>query len=261
MTEEASGSSKISNPESVARLVAKMCDGSMQVLMRHRDSGNVTIRGAFHKLGKFRQNNAILLNKMSEAGLSKLDIGMPIKIEVLGMASQLTFQTLVIEKMPSGIVCAMPRSLISTERRTNARFRTTNDLTAFMSFSFWKAQQQDLASQPYFSAYGGIAHWISVADISAGGVCLVTRFPAFLNASEGLSETFDCALHIPMAIPLKMTGVIRWRRKIRNRVELEGGGERFQLEYRIGLEFAVVGEEEQQKIRQYMRQLTVAEAI
>ena len=261
MTEEASGSSKISKPESVARLVAKMCDGSMQVLMRHRDSGNVTIRGAFHKLGKFRQNTAILLNKMSEAGLSKLEIGTPIKIEVLGMASQLTFHTLVIEKTGTGIVCAMPRSLISTERRTNARFRTTNDLTAFMSFPFWKAQQQDHATQPYFSVYGGIAHWVSVADISAGGVCLATRFPAFLNASEGLSETIDCALHLPMAIPLKMAGVIRWRRKIRNRVEMEAGGERFQLEYRIGLEFAVVGEDEQQKIRQYMRQLTVAEAI
>lgn len=261
MTEETSGSSKISNPESVSRLVAKMCEGNMQVLLRHRDSGNVTIRGAFHKLGKFRQNTAILMNKVSEAGLSKLDVGMPIKIEVLGMSSQLTFHTLVIEKTAGGIICAMPRSLLSTERRINARFRATEDLSAFMSFSFWKAMQQDPATQPYFSSYGGIAHWVNVADISAGGVCLVTRFPAFLNASEGLSETFECALHLPMTPPLKMTGVIRWRRKIRNRVELDGGAERFQLEYRIGLEFAEMGEDEQQKIRQYMRQLTVAEAI
>lgn len=261
MTEEASGSSKISNPESVSRLVTKMCDGGMQVLLRHRDSGNVTIRAAFHKLGKFRQNSAILLNKLSEAGLQKLEIGMPIKIEVLGMSSQLTFHTLVVEKTVGGIICAMPRSLLSTERRTNTRFRATLDLTSFMSFPFWKANQQDLGTQPYFSSYGGIAHWVGIADISAGGVCLVTRFPAFLNASEGLSEVIEGSLHLPMAAPLKVAGVIRWRRKIKNRVEMPGGAERFQLEYRLGFEFADLGEEEQQKIRQYMRQLTVAEAI
>lgn len=261
MTAEASGSSKISNPEIITRLVAKMCDGSMQVLLKHRESGNVTIRGAFHKLGKFRQNAAIMLGKMSEAGLAKLDVGMPIKIEVLGMSSQLTFQTLVVEKLATGIVCAMPRSLVSIERRISARFRTSHDLAAFMSFSFWKAKQDDQAAQPYFSSYGGIAHWVSVVDMSAGGVCLTTRFPSFLNASEGLSETVDCALHLPMTAPLKMSGVIRWRRKIRNRLEIDNGGERFQLEYRMGLEFHIVGEDERQKIRQYMRQLTVAEAI
>ncbi len=261
MTEEASSSSKFSNPDSVARLVAKMCDGNMQILLRHRDSGNVTIRGAFHKLGKFRQSSAILFHKMSEAGLGKIDVGMPIKIEVLGMSSQLTFHTLVVEKTGAGIICAMPRSLLSTERRTNARFRATPDLTAFMSFSFWKAHQQDPAVQPFFASYGGIAHWISVADISAGGVCLLTRFPAFQNATEGMSESFDCTMHLPMAAPLKICGVIRWRRKIKNRVEMDGGAERFQLEYRLGLEFVDLGEEEQTKIRQYMRQLTVAEAI
>jgi hypothetical protein len=261
MTVEASGSSKISNPESVARLVAKMCEGNMQVLLRHRDSGQVTIRGAFYKLGKFKQSSAILLHKISDAGLSKLDTGMPIKIEVLGMASQLTFHTLVVEKTSTGIVCAMPRSLLSTERRTNTRFRATPDLSAFMSFSFWKAHPHDPAAQPFFASYGGIAHWIAVADISVGGVCLLSRFPAFQNATEGLSESFDCALHLPMATPLQISGVIRWRRKIKNRVETANASERFQLEYRIGLEFNDLNEEEQTKIRQYIRQLTVSEAI
>ncbi len=232
----------------------------MQVLLRHRDSGNVTIRGAFQKLGKFKSTSAIMLGRISEAGLAKIEIGMPIKIEVIGMSSQLTFQTLILEKTGSGIICAVPRSLVSTERRHNTRFRATQNLASFMSFPFWKSIQQDPATQPYFSTYGGIAHWMAIADISAGGVCLISRFPAFTFATEGMNENFPCLLHLPMLPALSMEGVIRWRRKIRNRIAM-GQGERYQLEYRLGLEFANVGEEEQQKIRQYMRQLTVADAI
>lgn len=261
MSQDLGASSKISNPDSISRLVARMCDGNMQVLMRHRDSGKVTIRGAFTKLGKFKSSAAILLGKMSEAGLSKLELGMPIKVEVLGMSSQLTFQTLVLEKTAGGIICAMPRSLLSTERRTNSRFRVTKELTAFMSFSFWRAQQSDPASPPFFNSYGGIANWISIADISLGGVCLLTRFPSFTNASEPQTEQMECFLHLPMTAPIKLNGVIRWRRKIKNRSEDEFVGERFQLEYRIGFEFADVGEDQQQKIRHFIRQLTVAEAI
>lgn len=261
MSQDLGASSKISNPDSISRLVARMCDGSMQVLLRHRDGGKVTIRGAFIKLGKYKQNSAILLGKLSEAGLNKLELGMPIKVEVLGMASQLTFQTLVLEKQAGGIICAMPRSLLSTERRTNSRYRCTQNVAAFMSFGFWKAQQADASSPPFFSSYGGISNWVSIADISLGGVCLLTRFPSVLNASEAQTEPMECFLHLPMMAPMKMNGIFRWRRKIKNRIEDEVSGERFQLEYRLGFEFADVGEEQQQKLRHFIRQLTVAEAI
>lgn len=261
MSQDLGASSKISNPDSISRLVARMCDGSMQILLRHRDSGKVTIRGAFIKLGKFKQNPAILLGKMSEAGLGKLELGMPIKVEVLGMPSQITFLTMVLEKASGGIICAMPRSLISTERRTNARFRCTQNVTAFMSFNFWKAQQAEPSSPPFFSSYGGISNWISIADISLGGVCLLTRFPSLLNASDAQTEPMESFLHLPMMAPLRINGIIRWRRKIKNRIEDEYVGERFQLEYRLGFEFAEVGDEQQQKLRHFIRQLTVAEAI
>lgn len=261
MSQDLGASSKISNPDSISRLVARMCDGNMQILLRHPDSGKVTIRGAFIKLGKFKQNSAILIGKMSEVGLSKLELGMLIKVEVLGMPSQITFQTTVLEKAAGGIICAMPRSLLSTERRTNSRFRVTQNLMAFMSFSFWKAQQTDPSSPPYFSSYGGISNWVSIADISLGGVCLVTRFPSLINASETHTEPMECSLHLPMTAPIRMDGIIRWRRKIKNRIEDEFVGERFQLEYRLGFEFADVGDAQQQKLRHFIRQLTVAEAI
>ncbi|MBC7659615.1 MAG: PilZ domain-containing protein [Chitinophagaceae bacterium] len=261
MSQDQGASSKISNPESISRLVARMCAGNLQVLLRHRDSGKVTIRGAFHKLGKYKAEAAIQLFKLSEAGLSKLEPGMPIKVEVLGMPSQLTFQTLVIEKTAAGIICAMPRALLSTERRTNARFRVTENIMAFMSFDLWKAGQNDPASPPFFSAYGGIASWITIADISLGGVCLLARFPSFQNASETITGPVSSFLHLPMMPPIPLKGVIRWRRKIKNRVEDEINGERFQLEYRIGFEFAEVEADHQQKLRHFIRQLTIAEAI
>ncbi len=261
MSEDLGASSKISNPDRISRLVARMCDGNMQVLLRHRDSGKVTIRGAFIKMGNIGQKPVILMGKMSEAGLIKLERDMPVKVEVLGMSSQLTFQTLIVDKNQDGIICSMPKTLINTERRTNSRFRVSNKLTAFMSFGFWKSVENDPSSSPFFSSYGGIPNWIGIADISMGGVCLVTRFPAFLHASEAMTDKVQALLHLPMSQPLPMNGVIRWRRKIKNRVEDELVGERFQLEYRIGFEFAEIGDDQQQKIRHFIRQLTVAEAI
>ncbi len=260
MNQEQETSSKISNPESIARLVTKMCDGNMQVLLRHRDSGKVTIRGTFSKIGKFKGDAAILLGKMSDVGLAKLETKMPIRVEVLGMSSQLTFLTVIVDKTKDGIICAMPRSLVSTERRTNSRFRVTPGITAFMNFDFWKSQQSDPACPPFFSSYGGLSNWISVADISLGGVCLLVRFPSFLHAAEKQTDVVQGFLHLPMTPPMPMTGVIRWRRKIKNRVE-DSAEERFALEYRIGFEFGTIEEEQMQKIRHFIRQLTVAEAI
>ena len=261
MSEEQGASSKIANPDRISRLVSRMCDGNMQVLIRHRDSGKVTIRGAFIKMGKINQVPVLQLGKISEAGLTKFEKSMPLKVEVLGMASQLTFQTVILDKTDDGIVCSMPLSLINTERRTNTRFRCTPKLMAFMSFGFWKARENDPSSPPFFASYGGIPNWIGVADISVGGVCLITRFPAFLHASEEIVDKVEAFLHLPMSQPLPMTGYIRWRRKIKNRSEDDSLGERFMLEYRIGFEFADVGEDQQQKIRHFIRQLTVAEAI
>jgi hypothetical protein len=63
-----------------------------------------------------------------------------------------------------------------------------------------------------------------------------------------------------MSAPMPVQAAIRWKRRIKNRFS-EDNRERYQLDFRLGIEFLELSEEYQVKIRNYLRQLSVADAI
>lgn len=251
-------SSKIVNPERIARLVTRMCEGSMQVIIRTKDNSKMGIRACFGAADS--EQKYVIFGKISEAGITKLPIGSQIKVEVLGMPSQVVFITVVRGRSAGGIICLMPKSLVSTERRHSTRHKVTPSLPGFMSFSVWNPEINDITCAPFFSAYRSTASWISIADISAGGVCLLSRFPSFQTAVETIPEDPQSFLHLPMSQPIPIVASIRWKRKIKIRIE-ENEGERFIMEYRVGVEFQGLLDEHNQKIKSYIRQLSIADAI
>lgn len=258
MNQPVETSSKIVNPERIARLVTRMCEGSMQVIIRTKDNAKMGIRACF---GAPDQSNAhVIFGKISEAGIMKLPIGTQIKIEVLGMPSQVVFITVVRGRANGAIICLMPKSLVSTERRHSTRHKVTSTLPSFMSFSVWNPDMNDITCTPFFSAYRNTASWVSIADISAGGVCLLSRFPSFQTAVESVTEDPQSFLHLPMTQPIPLHAAIRWKRKIKIRIE-ENESERFIMEYRVGIEFQGLSDEQNQKIKSYIRQLSIADAI
>jgi hypothetical protein len=252
--------SKITNPERIVRIVARMCEGHMQALIRTKDNTKVGIRASFHRSELDRNPPLIHFDKISSFGLEKLDKGMQIKVEVIGMPSQVMFVTEIREKLGDGIVCSVPSSLVSIERRANARYKVTNSAMAYLSFSVWQPDEEDPSSPPFFEAYQGLAGLIPVLDISAGGVCIQSHFPAFMNVLETVALDTQAALHLPMSAPMPVQASIRWKRRIRNRI-IEDESERYQMDFRIGVELADLQEEQRNKIRNYLRQLSVADAI
>ena len=109
--------SKLTNPERIARLVSRMCNGGMQVVIREESSGKVGIRGSFFQLRDAKNTKIIYFNNVSSHGRAKLKKGDIVKIEVIGMPSQVVFRTKVVTIVNDGIVCVLPKSLISVERR------------------------------------------------------------------------------------------------------------------------------------------------
>lgn len=252
-------SSKITNPVRISRIITKMCAGRMQVLIRTKDNHKLGIRAVFLFIAP-SIGNRIVFDKVSSLGLEKLDVGMHVKVEVIGMPSKVLFLTVVTSKGPALISCAMPNSLISMERRLNSRFHVLPASMSYISLSGWRAEEEDGSGPPFFNVYKSLASWIPLVDISPGGVCIQSHFPSFLDYLETIETDSDARLHLPMSSPLPIKAIVRWRRRIRNRI-IEGDMERYQLDFRVGIEFEDLKDEDRLKIRQYMRQLSIAEAI
>jgi c-di-GMP-binding flagellar brake protein YcgR len=237
-----------------------MCDGRMQALIRTKDNIKVGIRANFARFDGQKNPPVIIFDKISEIGLQKLEKGIPIKIEVIGMPSKVMFVTSIIDKADEGVICSLPASLVTIERRQNSRYRVTPSAMAYLSFSLWEPEDDDPSAPPFFDAYRSLAGWIPILDISAGGVCVQSHFPAFINTLETVDLDPKAKLHLPMSAPMPVQAAIRWKRRIKNRFE-EDNRERYQLDFRLGIEFLELQEEYQIKIRNYLRQLSVADAI
>ena len=63
-----------------------------------------------------------------------------------------------------------------------------------------------------------------------------------------------------MADPMVIPVAFRWQKRIKNR-HTKDGQERYQQDYRIGVEFLHLNDEQMMKVKHFIRQLTVADAI
>lgn len=228
-------------------------------MIRTKENVKVGIRANFARFEEVKPPR-VVFDKISEFGLQKLVIGTPVKIEVIGMPSKVTFVTTVAEKTADAIICHQPTSLVTIERRQNARFAVTTSAMAYLSFSAWSPADDDPASPPLFASYRHLAGWVPILDISAAGACIRSHFPSFINVLETVQLDPGAKLHLPMSSPMDIQAAIRWKRRIKNRI-IEGNDERYQMDFRVGIEFMNLSEECQIKIRHYMRQLSVADAI
>jgi len=237
-----------------------MCDGRMQALIRTKDNAKVGIRANFARYDGLKNPPQIIFDKISEFGLQKLEKGTPVKIEVIGMPSKVMFVSTINDKTEEGVLCNLPASLVTIERRQNSRYRVTPSAMAYLSFSLWSPVDDDPSAPPFFDAYRSLAGWIPILDISAGGVCVQSHFPSFINFLETVDLDPKAKLHLPMSAPMPVQAAIRWKRRIKNRID-EDNRERYQLDFRLGIEFLELQEDYQIRIRNYLRQLSVADAI
>lgn len=258
--ETAENSSKISNAQRILRIVEKMSAAKMNVVVRSLDDSGTGIRGTLAKVILVKQKRYVQIMDVSSLGLEKLQSSKLVKVEVLGMPSRVMFKTVVAKVYPSHALVVMPKQMISTERRANARYTTTENLKGFYCPDGFQPTQDEITAAPLIAPYEKLAAWSPIVDMSIGGMCVMGNFYALTKFLEGVEEDIEGKLQLPMSPPLPMKVVVRWRKKTINRL-IEGGADHGRLEYRFGMEFVDPSEEDILKIRQFMRQLSLAQAI
>jgi hypothetical protein len=226
-------------------------EGAAAVAVKGRAS-NVIVEGA---------EPGMRISNISEKGCMHLGMKSRIQVEFIMMSTKVVFIASILSREQSSIVVSMPTSLLSIERRKNARYACTDDVTAFLDLSIWKPEHEDVTAPPFFAHHRDLAAFIGIADLSHGGLCAVTRFPAVNTVlRRGLIDD-RAKLVLPMQDPLEVGVEVRWFKRIREHVKGNEEDGTFQRYYRFGVEFINQSDAVKVAVRQFIQQVSQAGAI
>jgi hypothetical protein len=251
---------KISNPERILRILQRICEASLPVMVRGPGTNAVTVKGRAAAI--FLNPSSMRISNVSEKGLAHLSSQVTVQVEFIMMATKVMFLARIIERDQNHLTISLPTALVSIERRKNARFACTNDLMAYVAFSKWQPTSDDPTAQPFYAHHQRLASYVQISDISYGGLCAVTRFPSSSMALKRGVIDDETKLIFPFQEPLPVGVEIRWIKKIRESVKL--GDERDVRElrfFRFGIEFVAPSEQVKLNIRQFIQQISQAGAI
>ena len=190
--------------------------------------------------------------------------GAGVQVEFVTMATKVMFVAAVLEKGQESIRLAMPTALVSMERRQNERFTCREDLSAFLRLSIWEPQADDSTAPPFYPHHFASAPLISLADVSSGGICAITRFPAVCSVLLRGVKDESAKLILPMQEPLAVSIEVRWIKRIKEHIQhtqTAGQASLFSRTYRFGLLFTEQSEPLRLGLKQFMQQLALKEAI
>lgn len=252
---------KISNPQRVLRILRRICQASLQVIVRAEGAAGVAVKGRAANVIIEGDFQGMRISNISEKGVLHLGMRARIQVEFIMMSTKVVFITTLLSREQSSIVVSMPMSLLSIERRKNARYACTEDLMAYLDLSIWKPEYEDVTAPPFFSHQRDVAAYIGVADVSFGGLCAVTRFPAVNTVlRRGLIDD-RARLVLPMQDPLVVGVEVRWFKRIREHVKGTEDDGSFQRYYRFGVEFVTQSDAVRVAVRQFIQQVSQAGAI
>lgn len=253
---------KISNPHRVARILRRICQASLPVMVRSASGGAATaVKGRAASIASDGQAPCIRVSNISDKGIAHLISHSRIQVEFVMMATKVVFASSIIAREQNSILISMPSALVSIERRKNARYGCTQELTAFLDLSLWRPEAEDPTAPIVYPHCRSLGSYLSVADISFGGLCAVSRFPAVsLVLRRGVIDD-RARLILPMQQPLEVGVEIRWFKRIKEHVKTDTDEHSFMRFYRFGVEFTTQSDQVRMSIRQFIQQLSQADAI
>lgn len=252
---------KISNPQRVARILRRICQASLQVIVRVEGSTAVAVKGRAATLIVDSETPGLRISNISEKGVSHLGNKSRVQVEFIMMSTKVVFLSTILTREQSSIIVNLPTALLSIERRKNARYACSEDLTAFLDLSLWKPDADDPTAPPFFAHQRDLASYIPIADVSFGGLCAVTRFPAVNSVlRRGLIDD-RARLILPMQDPIEVGVEIRWFKRIKEHVKGHEDSQAFMRFYRFGVEFVTQTDATRVAVRQFIQQVSQAGAI
>jgi len=231
-------------------------------MIRMDGAETVAVKGRAAGLDTTGTMKRFRISNVSEKGVTYLTSGASAQVEFVMMSAKVVFTSTILEINQNSVYLVFPKTLVSVERRKNARYACNEKLKAYVKLGVWSAKDDDFTAPPFYSFQDNIANYLSVIDLSLGGICVATRFPAaFLQLKRGIIDE-RASLLLPMSVPVPIAAEFRWLRKIKENVFLgDDRKESFQLHFKFGLEFVSLSETSEIALKQFMRNLSQSEAV
>lgn len=250
----------IVKPERVARIIERVCDARLDVLIRVPSQKKIAVRAKASAADQFGAPPTLKLTGLSAQGVKFLWNADIVQVDFVGMSTQMIFKTRVLTVDGTSVQLVFPKKLVSYDRRQNARYATTDQLAAFIKVGNWQPDRGDITAQPIFYPYQNLGSWIRIADISEGGMCGVTRFPAVLKTYERGFVDYDASIVFPMQAPVEAPMEVRWVRRIREGYTV-GEDTYNQRVYKFGVQFVNPAENLMKLLKQFVHQISMSDAI
>ncbi len=252
---------RIENQPRIVRLMKKVCHANMRVILRCENAGPTAIKGRATDFVQFDGKMAIRIANISLQGITILRQVGKVQLEFVGMASKVTAATRILSYENFSVIVQVPKALISLERRNNIRFSTREHIKAFVEFSEWKSYHNDFSSGPMFSSSPHIASLLEVVDVSEGGICVMSRYPSVYNYYDSGMIDDEMTVRLPLEPFVLTKAEVRWKKIVRERMSMDDGSQYFDTQFRIGIQFLELDEKKQAIMRNFIRQLALAEAV
>ncbi|MEZ4741488.1 MAG: PilZ domain-containing protein [Bdellovibrionota bacterium] len=255
---------KITNQDRIIRILSKTCQANLQVYLRVQENVGLAVKAKASNIisAKAKSGSKFLtlkLSGISDQGIEYLQGRSFLQAEFVMMATKITFICKLLRLEEGTVLVTFPKSLISIERRKNARFATNEQVSAFINVG--KNPAKDLATTPpVFLQYESLKGYMAVADISLGGFCMQTRFPYFYETLKRGNVEDSSSLILPMQPVIPIRYEIRWSKKITEHKNVEQDNLSI-TSYKFGCEFVQVSEDVLMNLRQFFNRILQSKAI
>lgn len=253
----------ISNPERVLRILQRVAQGGLPILIRDLNQIETAVKGRAGSSATVSRLNGLTVSGLSERGRIYLTThpDATLQVEFVLMATKVIFHSKIIRVEGNSVMLALPEMLTSMERRKDARYTVTPNAKAFIRVDNWHPDQSDPTVVPFFEYQRENASLLSAGDVSNGGLSIVSRFPSVCKILQRGSVIEQSALVLPLEAPIPVMIEVRWVKRIRDSVQDVQGNMRIIRIYKFGIQFLNPSEHLQNHIQKFIAKLAVAEAI
>ena len=133
------------------------------------------------------------ISNISEKGIAHIVNEKRVQVEFIMMSTKVVFVGRVLQIEQNHLHISLPNSLVSIERRKNARYPSTDDMMAFLDLSVWKPHPDDDTAAPFYLHQREVAGYRQIIDLSSA------KDSRFLDAvgqsGHFLSKHYDDFLH------------------------------------------------------------------
>jgi hypothetical protein len=254
---------KISDQQRIMRILKRICEAGLPLLIRGTKATTVSVKGrAAHIMANGPNNVQVMrISNISEKGINHLMAQGRVQVEFVMMATKVMFISSVISREDQSVFILLPTTLVSIERRKNARYNCTQEVRAFFDLSSWRPDEDDLGAPPIYPHYRHIGAYIAISDLSFGGLCGVTRFPSSCIAIKRGVIDDGAGIILPMIGRIPCSIEVRWIKKIKEHHRDSEGRDMHRRIYKFGAQFVSQSDLLKVSIRQFIAKISEAGAI